>query len=537
MADEPSANKLTIYLLKSDITRTQDMVIPESIGVPIEGVGTFYYSTSRTKPPSWLRSFFGEVLNQEIELFSANTKGLLIVPIKHDGKDFHFALAFGHGRFLLKDGVCEERFGLKVVLNSADPDSLRSIDKTTLGSVPKHSREQMSRYVNASEFGIDVEQDLVSSVTAKSLDSKLGKMPSGRDALSVSVKIDAGNVVDFLEHCYARFISDDYKASFGWIDQICEVRDRARETVLKEQLAERLATRKLSKIWMAVPTLVEWADVEGFTYGRAKSTDLYSDIGMETFLDSLGTKPITAETLHDEPIFMVHASTQIVERWTAYQCTYAEIEYESKIYILTGGKWYEIARDFTEQVLDNYKSFKPSSIPFPTFTQTNEEAYNIDVAKGLGYHCMDRDTIMHGGGQSKIEFCDLLTPSKQLVHVKRYGASSVLSHLFAQGVTSGELFAADASFRKKVNDKLPTEYKLADPSSDLVTSDYEIVYAVISYTSEPLDIPFFSKVSLKNARRRLAGYGYKVSLHKIESGLPKLTTRPRTTVRTMAAVA
>ena len=47
-------------------------------------------------------------------------------------------------------------------------------------------------------------------------------------------------------------------------------------------------------------------------------------------------------------------------------------------------------------------------------------------------------------------------------------------------------------------------------------SDYEVVFAIISSRPETLEIPFFSKVSLLNARRRLETFGYnKVYLQKI----------------------
>jgi uncharacterized protein (TIGR04141 family) len=100
------------------------------------------------------------------------------------------------------------------------------------------------------------------------------------------------------------------------------------------------------------------------------------------------------------------------------------------------------------------------------------------------------------------------------VHVKHYAGSSVLSHLFYQGIVSGELFLADAEFRKKVNGKLPSSHHI-DLKKQPVAGDYEIVFAIISSSSKVLDLPFFSKVSLRNARRRLATFGYKVSFQKI----------------------
>ena len=92
-----------------------------------------------------------------------------------------------------------------------------------------------------------------------------------------------------------------------------------------------------------------------------------------------------------------------------------------------------------------------------------------------------------------------------------------MSHLFFQGAVAGELFVADAAFRRKLNEKLPDGHKLADATARPAAGDYEIVFAVISDSLKPLDIPFFSKVSLKNAKRRLEGYGYgKVAIKKIQ---------------------
>ena len=42
-----------------------------------------------------------------------------------------------------------------------------------------------------------------------------------------------------------------------------------------------------------------------------------------------------------------------------------------------------------------------------------------------------------------------------------------------------------------------------------------MVFAIVSKSEKPLDIPFFSKVSLRNARKRLSAYGYTVTRKKI----------------------
>jgi uncharacterized protein (TIGR04141 family) len=170
----PKINKLNIYLIKPSIENIDDIIADDATRLRIDGVGEFAFEDSHQNTPDWMRKFFGPALAKRVNIFAANARALLVVPIQHKGRTVIFAITFGSGRYVLKDGVIEERFGLKVALNSVDA-TLRSIDKTSLGSVPKHSREQMSRDVGVAEFGIDIEQDLVSAVTAHSRDAAFGK--------------------------------------------------------------------------------------------------------------------------------------------------------------------------------------------------------------------------------------------------------------------------------------------------------------------------------------------------------------------------
>ena len=152
-------NKITVGLVKTELTNFAEIAKPGADAIEIEGIGTFYKEASHPRPPSWIADFFGTTLGPGLGLLSSSAKGVLLVRVVDGEEDRIFAVIFGLGRHLLNDDVLEERFGLKVVLNSVDPDSLRSIDKTALGSIPKQSREQISREGGAANFGIDVEQD------------------------------------------------------------------------------------------------------------------------------------------------------------------------------------------------------------------------------------------------------------------------------------------------------------------------------------------------------------------------------------------
>lgn len=410
--------------------------------------------------------------------------------------------------------------GLKVVLNSVNPESLRSIDKTTLGSVPKHTREQIGRDSVAGDFGIDIEQDLVSSVTGKSRVDKLGKTISGKDAFSASVKVDASNIKEFLELCYERYLSKEYKKDFDWVDQISDVRNAVTIEKLDALLLKKIENKDFAKVWMAVPEVVDWVDIKGFRYLKRKEAELLDDLDIKAFLAAADGKDVNTDFLKTSRIFLISSKTDAVsEEWSAYRCIYAELEYKGKVYILNNGKWYEIVKDFADQISKGFSKMEQSTVTLIDYAHNGEGAYNEAASAAVPSSCcMDRKLISHGGGQSKIEFCDIYDANpKRLIHVKHYGGSSHLSHLFSQGAVSGELFVADQAFREKLNDKLPSGFKLAHPEARPNAGDYEIVFGVISNSLKPLDIPFFSKVSLKNAKRRLGGYGYqKVTLKKIQ---------------------
>lgn len=517
MPNDARTNRLTIYMVKSEFGRPEDILKNFNQPIPIDGVGSFYTEPSHSNRAPWLGRFFGDALGDIRDVFTASARGIFLVPIAEGDKVVHFALSFGIGHHMLNDEALEQRFGLRVVLNSADPSKIRSIEKTNLGAVPKHSREQMGRDVPQTDFGIDVEQDLVGSVSAKSRDQRLGKTISGKHALHVSVPVNVDNVADFLFYCLSRYRSEEYKTDFDWMDQIVPT-DKTTAAPLNAELVERINGGNLDKIWMAVPEVVDWATISGFRYRHRDRGDLFDDLDMLTFVADVGGEPISIDTLRDNRIFAISAiDDRVLESWSAYRCTYAELELEDNVFILNNGAWYKIAKDFTTAVQRDFANIPDATIEMPNYVSGDELAYNrVAVARMGDAVCMDRDLIPHGGAHNKIEFCDIFTRSRNMIHVKKYGGSSVLSHLFAQGVVSAETFASDPDFRRKLNAKLPEEYRLRDPVEAPDKSQYEVVYAIISKGGDPLEIPFFSKVSIRNAYRTLRTIGYAASKKKIQ---------------------
>jgi len=272
-------------------------------------------------------------------------------------------------------------------------------------------------------------------------------------------------------------------------------------------------------VWLAVPEVLNWEEISGFAYKIRKHPAVSPDIHLTTWLkdiveddvvdvDLLRRKRITAYDINYEPY----------KHWPVYHCLNAEIDLAGVKYILNDGSWYAIDVGFVAAVNACFDSIEESKVTLPPSGFMKEPEYNGFVAtKHSDTFClMDRKLIEVGSGRNPVEFCDLFSKTKQLIHVKKYGGSSVLSHLFQQGVVSGELFLSEGSFRTDVNELLGEGFKLHNPVSHQNAAEYEICYAIMSDVPGPLHIPFFSKVVLKNAVKRLTAYGYRVTKKKIE---------------------
>lgn len=512
--------RLTIYLIKRGLTKPEVILSPSlrTRGTPVTVnstvVGRLYVESQPAHPPSWARFFAEADLPDKLFPPVSGASGVFLVT---SAKRL-FALTLGYGRHALRPGTWEERFGLLVTVNAIAPESLRSIDRKTFEENVRHTREQVSRRASIAAFGFNVEQDLLRAVTGAPGNESLGATMTGMDALSVSAPVTLTTLANQLKRYLALFISHDYQKHFAWIDQIGEVHDATFKNALDQALIDRLQSSGSDRIWLAVPEVVDWRDVAGFRYGTSQRIEPYPDLHLTQFFEHVGEKEITIDRLRATPIVCYSESSDTeLRRWPVYHCLYCEVDQGGGVFLLSGGKWYRVARSFVDEINEFYDRIPRSSLRLPTCSENDEGAYNKRAcAESKGQLAlMDRKTVRVDAARDKVEFCDLYTRDRTLVHVKRYGGSSVLSHLFAQGIVSAELLAQEERFRKLVNKHLPKSHKL--PEERIKASDFEVTYAIVSRSKSKLDLPFFSKVSLKVAIKRLRALGYRVSIAKIEA--------------------
>jgi len=515
---------LNIFLVKEETNQCNQIIkegeCDDPIEIPISGIekGRLYIKLLPGKHPKW-SSIFKDVIN--INLIGKTTNVFAAFLLNVAGR--YFVLTFGQGgRFLIRDNVCEERFGLLVALNSVDKESFRCVDKQSLDTIESHTRIQSGHETTADQFGLDVEQDMLKAIVGAPKDSELGNRMTGTDSLSVSVRMDLSDLPSLLTCYKEKFEQDLNETDYQWVNNIALVKNSSSIVhELDSKLLQKFANEDYENLWLAIPEIINWDSVKGFIYTNGKKI-LYPDVNLEGFLVTVDDdEPITLELLKKRHVWCADEDhNPVFKSWPIHKCLYAEIDYRGNKYILNDAKWYKVSEDFVAKTNDDFGKIAKTSLTLPEYRGGGEGKYNSGVAEKYPESFAlldDKNKIFHGGGHGQVEVCDLFSKDKQLVHVKIYGKSSVFSHLFSQGFVSGQLLQLDSEFRKKVIDKLPAPFDgLIKVEQRPAEKEFTVVYAVISDSEgDDLYLPFFSRVNLNNTARTLKGFGYNVELLKI----------------------
>lgn len=516
-------NKLSIYLIKEGILENSNIFKNELTELREFNENKIaYYVRSNSHQPTWLNNFFDIT---DATLFQANAKVVLLVKRTYGENTRIFALTFGYAKPLFKEGVLEEQFGLKIVLNTVDANELRKISKLNIGGNQKQSQEQIPKTGKISDFGFNVYSDLMRNVTALTKDEFFEKaIITGGDIFSITADKNIHNIEEFLDYCYEKYNETTYKNNFEWIDNIKAVKSKELIENLDNYVIEKIKTNAFENIWMAVPEVISWEQIKGFKCTGLR--EIFDDIKIENIIEAIDNlDELTMDKFKNKTIRAISAENDTeLFSWSAQKCLIAEIEYDSKSYCLNNGKWYQVNNDFEAVVKREYDGLTISELNLPEYFANGadvytENEYNENLATSINAALIHKvGEISYGGGAgNKIEVCDILTNNKELLHIKKAGSSSVLSHLFNQATVSAEALL-DNEFRQKYNQKL-TEKGMADYiDNDFKPSNYTIVLGIISkYNEARPRIPFFSKVAIRYTVKTLLNLGYRIEIKNIHN--------------------
>ncbi|UIJ38952.1 TIGR04141 family sporadically distributed protein [Desulfobaculum bizertense] len=510
--------RVSIYLGKEGIDDPSEFIRENARYKKIDSFSSkkykniwIYCNSTEEKLPKWSNFFNPINISEGIKKYA--TSGALFIT-QNDGH--YFLYSFGTGHNLINRNKIEQDFGLKTCLNCINELEISSIDKTQLESQPKQSREQATNKTSINFFGVDIERDLLRGVVGrpKKEYSFLGTSICGKDNLSYTSCSQILTCPKDLSNIYQIFNADSYKkSSFSWIDHIRE--EKNNKGKLDEILCEQLQKNKTTKIHLSTPEILDWERVVGYKI-RGKGTSVYPTLSIKKFLSLFSKEELSIENLKQRHISTVDSNHQKIKSWNIYKFLNAEILFKNKYYILNTGKWYQIDKDYSSNIDKFFKNIKSYDVDFPKYCHKNEGEYNEFVTQENpnAFFLLDQKNIKVSSVASPVEPCDIFMYPKTFIHVKRYGGSSLLSHLFNQGLVSGALFKKDSEFKKKLSEKMGE--KVPSTFSFPNYGDFNIVYAIIKNKEGDLSIPFFSKIALKHTYSQLQAYGYKIFLNKID---------------------
>lgn len=491
-----------------------------------------FLAESAPRLPVWtafLEEGFDDLDLRETQTLSA----LLVVKVRYYNKDHYLAFTFGFGRYLMRPDAYDRSYGLRTALNliyndavdHAAPTRLKSVDSKTVAANTMRTRRQTDRRATFETFGLDIQRDLLNSVTGYPHDMHYwGRSITGADNLKVSPSVAFDQIEDFCKAILRTYRQNDYQDEFHWIDNLRNITDPALLSQLHEIVVNAIKDGS-GDVALAVPGILEWADVSKFALSFAQDTQF--DDPEECDL----TQAITDADLVDEIsvdklkkswyLIAYDNNADLFRKWNLLRCLSGEFDLNGKTYILSDGDFHQIDAGYNEE-LNAFIDALPATthvLP-PSVGDPAEGIYNkLAAASSDNYLLLDANEVRVPGQTSPIEICDILTSGGAFIHVKRKLSSSSLSHLFGQGYVSADLFLMNREYRAAIHDKI-AECIVAQNKADIFSGfsvdsirpgDHEVVYAIVAKwngRSMSEALPFFSKVNLRNFVTNLRKMGF-----------------------------
>ncbi len=506
--------------------------------------------------PDWVsliqNSFAAAELESAVSGFAdfrvpPDTLGALVFCATTDVNDEGITLlrwlvwCFGSGARAVTRSASEARFGLFTFLNalvqgSVEPDHrdgevtagrrgrLRHLRYRSTTPAVQQTDHQAARDIPISGFRFDRQSDLLLRAGGRTGDPVLGTALGGR-SLHFSAEVDKiQDLTELSATVLVRSKELSYRDEFPWMDYIRPVTDNSLVDVLRNRLLEGLLTTPLpasidvllpddlprSEDGLAIEYVLfpqEWASKGGSKTLTIRRIALW--IARKDPSEQLAALNSRLRFLNSDRQELGYASL--------LECLSGELTWEGATYVTDDGAFYRIDPDFLRAVEEDVGALRESSITLPCYVGGSEPAYNADAARA----CPRRLMLMHGQllrlpHETGVEACDLIDRSGALVHVKRKGKSSVLSHLLLQAVNSCRLLRRSTEALSQLRNAIAgatvdsTLREAVLTRLDAGVRDLEVVFAFLGDWKDQSvgDLPLFSKVALVGAAQQLEELGY-----------------------------
>lgn len=537
----PATTDLSVRLLHLGVQAADALKPGHGLLIHPSPIGQLYYHATEQETPDWAEFLERGAPGIKPLLHSQHSSAVLLLEAGPASARRLFAFCFGQGHHAIEHDFVERQFGMRVVLNSVSRKDLRVLDSASLDSTVMQRRTQASRDSDLRDFGLDTNRELLRLASGTPNDRNIAKAVSGKDALQIRKKLAFADLPILCNQLLDLYNAVDYKADFGFIDQIKPLHKGTLTDTLDALLVSELtsmAAGAASELHLAVPDILPTGPGSQLSYRGARmprSKQQFDTLAIEDYIAELNAGSFDAGyDINDIRTHLVYSHsndpTAPFGQMRVYDCMVFETQHNNNQYVLFDGQWYEVSGVYYQDIQQYYLNLKKT--PFLSASSAaNEQALIAELCTAAYTHllCIDKTKINPAGvSYANLEACDFVSHSKQLIHLKDSASSAPLSHLFNQGLVSAEALRRDSTVRtkfRKVARQRETEYSrsgfiaLLPTAVRIVPAEWTVVFGVLKKKgarSGTLDLPFFSKVALRAAAERISLMGYQVELHLIE---------------------
>lgn len=510
-----------------------------------------------TYPPGW-QGFFREAFN--LPEFGSVRESLgaavfcAVSSAVDDGDIRWVAWTFGTAGRALRRSAQDPRFGLLAVLNllvmplmkaghsqgqRRRIPQLREMRYRTTSPYTQQTGHRAARDIPVDGFRVDQTSDLVATVGGTGADPALttSTLLGGRSLRFRALIKGVAELTDLASVALERSNSTEYKEMFSWIDNIRPVDDPDLIRDLRMQLYNEIIDNPTSSLIDTIlpDDLIETGDDRSIRYvlfprerGTGQGNVLIPMARIRSLLRRLGDGANKDAGL-DADLRFLDESEEYIGTATVLECISATLRRDDTEFVAYDGNFYAVNQSFVSRIDAELNSIPSSTLPYPLYRGQTEPDYNEKTAREHPdeFVLLDRAMIElpdeHG-----IEAADLVSSSGALIHVKRKGKSSVLSHLFLQVANSCELLRRSAPARQQLskliteraaNERIVTSIDRAYAAAQKRETEIEVAFAFLGDWSGKTitSLPLFSRISMVNEARRVSNLGFRPTVAMISS--------------------
>ena len=289
---------------------------------------------------------------------------------------------------------------------------------------------------------------------------------------------------------------------------------------------------------MSPPEIVDYTEGNQLHYnGFGSQGNNFRSLSIADYVSELNERQFRGDMMELKKKHYISAKKtngeRFSEKWKIFDCFIYETTLQPganvEQFVLFSGNWYEVEEDFKKEVEDAYEAIQKVMIVGHTSCRNERELIEYLLNERPELLKLDQEKINPKGVKyANLEPCDFFSRNREFIHLKDGHSSGPISHLWAQGVVSAEAFVSDHDFKVKLRRKVKTisdqkegnfkfENLLPTARQKLERGKYKVVYGIMRkpYNDEELGIPFFSKVSLQAAVRRIDELGILVAIELI----------------------